>query len=100
MHQYNIGTSSDRTANYVAQPFPESTKGNQYLLTAMDHTKTWPQVLAVPNPEASTVADTLVTNFFCHFRVLKELHSDGDSLAVLYDLDQMKVTHVPAIQSS
>jgi transposase InsO family protein len=36
----------------------------------------WPEDYAIPNQEAWTVAEALVTNFFCHFRIPRELHSD------------------------
>jgi transposase InsO family protein len=42
----------------------------------MDYFTKWPEVYPIPNQEASTVADTLVTNFFCRFGVPRELHSD------------------------
>ena len=42
----------------------------------MDYFTKWPEVYAIPNQEASTVADDLVTHFFCRFRVPIELHSD------------------------
>jgi hypothetical protein len=32
--------------------------------------------IAIPNHEGLTVADELVTNFFCHSQVMRELHSD------------------------
>jgi hypothetical protein len=44
-------------------------------LIATDYFK-WPEVYAIPNQEASTVADAPLTNFLCHFGVLRELHSD------------------------
>jgi hypothetical protein len=42
----------------------------------MDYFTKWPKVYTIPNKEASTVAEALVTNLFCHFGVLQELHSD------------------------
>jgi len=42
----------------------------------MDYFTKYPEVYAIPNQEASTVADALVTNFFCRFGVPMELHSD------------------------
>jgi transposase InsO family protein len=42
----------------------------------MDCFTKWPEVYAIPNQEASTVAETLVTNFFCRFGIPRELHSD------------------------
>jgi hypothetical protein len=42
----------------------------------MDYLTKWPEVHAIPNQEALMVADVLVTNFFCHSRILRERHSD------------------------
>ena len=44
----------------------------------MDYFTKWPEVYAIHNQEASTVAYTRVTNFFCRFDVPMELHSDQD----------------------
>jgi transposase InsO family protein len=42
----------------------------------VDYFTKWPEVYAIPNQEASTVADVLVSNFFSRFGVPMELHSD------------------------
>jgi transposase InsO family protein len=42
----------------------------------MDNFTKWPDVYAIPNQEASTVAEALGTNFFCRFGIPRELHSD------------------------
>jgi transposase InsO family protein len=42
----------------------------------MDYFTKWPEVYAIPNQEATTVAEALVTNFFCRFGIPRELHSD------------------------
>jgi hypothetical protein len=34
---------------------------------AMDCFTKWPEAYAIPDQEASTVADALVTSFFCRF---------------------------------
>jgi hypothetical protein len=75
MHQYNVGTPFERIAIDVAEPFPWRDQGNRYLLIAMDYFTKWPEVCPIPNQEASTTAETLVTNFFCCFGVPRELHS-------------------------
>jgi len=75
MHQYNVGTPFERIAIDIAGPFQESDKGNRYFLIAMDYFTKWPEVYAIPNQEASTVADALVTNFLCRFGDPMELHS-------------------------
>jgi hypothetical protein len=76
MHQYNVGAPFKRIAVDIAGPFPESDRGNRFLLIAMDYFTKWPDVYAIPNQEASTVADFLVNNFFCRFGVPMELHRD------------------------
>jgi hypothetical protein len=42
----------------------------------MDYFTKWPEVYPIPHQEALRVADALVTNFFCWFRVPMELHSE------------------------
>jgi hypothetical protein len=36
----------------------------------MDYFTKWPEDYAIPKQKASTVAEMLVTNFFCHFGIL------------------------------
>jgi hypothetical protein len=76
MHQYNVGAPFERIAIDIAGPFPKSDRENRYLLVAMDYFTKWPEVYAIPKQEAATVADVLVSNFFCRFGVPMELHSD------------------------
>jgi Mn-dependent DtxR family transcriptional regulator len=45
----------------------------------VDYFRTRPEVYAIPKKEASTVADALMTNFFCHLGVPMELDSDQGS---------------------
>jgi hypothetical protein len=78
MYQCNVGALFERIAVDIAGPFPKSDRGNQYLLIAMGYCTKWPEVYPIPNQEASTVADALVTNFSCRFGVPRELHSDQD----------------------
>ena len=42
----------------------------------MDYFTKWPKVYAIPNQDATTVADALEAKFFCRFGVPMELHSD------------------------
>jgi hypothetical protein len=76
MYQYNVGAPFERIAINVAGPFPRSNQGNHYLLMAMDYFTKWPEAYAIPNQKALTVAEALVTNFFCCFSIPRELQSD------------------------
>jgi hypothetical protein len=42
----------------------------------MDYFTKWPEVHAIPNQEATTVAYAPVTKFFCHSGISRELHSN------------------------
>jgi hypothetical protein len=74
MHQYNVRAPVKRIAIDVARSFPWRDQGNWYLLITLDYITKWLEAYAIPNQEASTMADVLVTNFFCHFGILLELH--------------------------
>ena len=50
--------------------------GNMFILIAMDYFSKWPEVYALSNQEAVTVANVLVSQFFSRFGVPAELHSD------------------------
>jgi hypothetical protein len=76
IHQYNVGSRFERITIDVAGPFPRSDQGNRYLLIAMDYFSKRPEVYAVPNPEVTTIAEALVTDFFCRFVIRREFQSD------------------------
>ena len=65
-----------RVAIDVLGPLPETESGNKYILIAMDYFSKWPEAYALPNQEAVTVANVLVSQFFSRFGVPAELHSD------------------------
>lgn len=57
-------------------PFPESPEGNRYILVVGDYFIKWMEAYALPDQEATTVAQKLVDEFFCRFSVPEQLHSD------------------------
>jgi hypothetical protein len=75
MHQYNVGSLLERIAIDAAGPFPRSDQGYRYLMISIDHFTKPPEAYAIPNKEASTVAEALIINF-CRFGVPRELYSD------------------------
>jgi hypothetical protein len=76
MHKYNVGAPFEMIAIDVAGTFPRSDQRNRYLLIAVDYFMKWPKAYAIPNQEPSTVAEGLITNFFCRLGVRWELHRD------------------------
>ena len=73
---YSTGEPMERVAIDVLGPLPETDRGTKYILIAMDYFSKWPEAYALPNQEAVTIADVLVSQFFTRFGVPTELHSD------------------------
>jgi len=48
MKQYNVGLPFERLAIDVAGPFPQTNRGNKYILVAMDYFSKWPEMFAIP----------------------------------------------------
>lgn len=73
---YQVGSPMERVAIDIAGPFPTTESGNRFICVAMDYFSKWPEAYALPNHEATTVAQVLVDQFFARFGVPGELHSD------------------------
>ncbi len=76
MQLYQVGAPMERVAVDIAGPLPATTAGNLYICVVMDYFTKWPEAYALPNHEATTVAEVLVEQFFTRFGVPGELHSD------------------------
>jgi hypothetical protein len=64
MRQYNVGVPVERIAINIAVPFPLNDQRNRCFLIAMDYFTKWPETFAIPNQEAWTVVEALVTDLF------------------------------------
>jgi transposase InsO family protein len=73
---YLVGAPMERIAIDIVGPLPVTEHGNKYMLVAMDYFTKWPEVYAIPDQEAVTVARALVEGMFCRFGAPMELHSD------------------------
>ncbi|MCG8624913.1 MAG: DDE-type integrase/transposase/recombinase, partial [Proteobacteria bacterium] len=76
LQQYNVGAPMERIAMDVLGPLPESTTGNKYIVIIADYFTKWPEAFAIPNQEATTIANLLVREVVCRYGVPLELHSD------------------------
>ena len=59
----------------ILGPLPESPAGNTHVLVVADYFTQWTEAYAIPNQEATTVAQKLVDEFF-RFSPPEQLHSD------------------------
>ena len=60
----------------ILGPLPLTPCGNRYVLVVTDYFTKWTESCAIPNQEAATVAEKLVSEFVYRFGVPRELHSD------------------------
>jgi len=67
MMQYISGSPWERVAVDITGPFPRTEFGNKYLMVAIDYFLKWPEVVPLPNQEAVTVAEALITNVIATF---------------------------------
>jgi transposase InsO family protein len=60
----------------ICGPYPETKKGNRYLLTFIDHFSRYPEAIPIPKQDAATVARALVTEIFSRLGCPHTLSSD------------------------
>jgi transposase InsO family protein len=60
----------------ICCPYPETKKGNPYLLTFIDHFSGYPEAIPIPKQDAPTVARALVTEIFSRLGCPQTLSSD------------------------
>ena len=60
----------------ILGPLPLTPRGNKFVLVVTDYFTKWTESYAIPNQEATIVAEKLVSEFVCRFGVPREIHSD------------------------
>ena len=53
----------------LMEPYPESERGNKYVLVIVGSFSKWMEAYPVPNMEAKTTAEKFVTEFISRFGV-------------------------------
>ena len=66
----------ERIAIDILGPLPETPGINKFILVVSDYFTKWTEIYTVPNQEATTVVEKLVSEFNCRFGVPRQLHSD------------------------
>ena len=70
------GAPLDRLATDILGPFPESSRGNRYVLVVTDHFTRWVEIFAVPDQTATTCAEKILDDVIARFGCPYDLHSD------------------------
>ena len=80
-----IGLGTDIEMDLMG-PFPQSRRGNKYLLTAFDKSTRWIWAFALPDKRAQTVAFAFFEGVVCDVGVPERMRTDGGSenIAVLW----------------
>jgi len=60
----------------ICGPYPETKRGNRYLLTFIDHFSRYPEAIPLPRQDAPTVARALVTEIFSRLGCPQTITSD------------------------
>jgi transposase InsO family protein/predicted aspartyl protease len=68
---------SERIAVDLCGPFPETKRGNRYMLVITDFFSKWVEPLAVKDQSASTVAQAIINEYICRFGVPSSIYSDN-----------------------
>ena len=70
------GAPLDRIGIDIVGPLPVTNDGNEYIIVLCDYFTKWVEAYAVPDHQALTVGDKIVTEFICTFGVPRQIHTD------------------------
>lgn len=65
-----------RVAIDILGPLTTTDNGNKYIIVIADYFTKWTEAYAVPDHQASTVAQKIIDNFFTRFGIPEVIHSD------------------------
>ena len=96
-----VGEPMERFGIDITGPHPVSSKGNKYILTAIDYFSRWAEALPIRNQEAVTVAEALMVNVFSRFGMPRQILTDQGpcfesnlfkELCKLMEIDKIRTT--------
>ncbi|XP_078799615.1 uncharacterized protein LOC144990300 [Oryzias latipes] len=76
MGSVRVGAPMERIAVDVMGPLNETDRHNRYILVVQDYFSKWVEAYPVPNEQATTVAEKIVSEWVCRYGAPYELHSD------------------------
>lgn len=76
LQQSLVGWPLDKIGIDIVGLCPITDNGNEYIIVLSDYFSKWVEANAVPNHTTLTVADKIVTVFFCRFGKPTQIHTD------------------------
>ena len=76
MQSMLVGEPFERIGIDLCGRFPESHDGMSYILTMTDYFSKWTEAIALPDKQATTVADNLINTWICRFGCPLQILSD------------------------
>ena len=70
------GVPLDHLATDILGSFPESTRGNKYVLAVTDYFTKWVEIFAIPDQTAATCAEIILNKVIARFGCPYNIHSD------------------------
>ena len=100
MKLYQTGAPMERIALDILGPLPETEYGNKYILCIGDYFTKWVEAIPLPDQEAKTVADALISTI-CRIGIPRQIHTDQgrnfqstlfSELCEMLDIDKTRTT--------
>ena len=79
MGSVRSGAPMERIAVDICGPLQETERHNVYILVIQDSFSKWVEAYPIPNQEAKTIADTIVSQWISRYGTPYSLHSDQGS---------------------
>ena len=76
LSQREAGEPFERIGIDILGPLPVSERGNRYILVLSDQFSKWTEAYAIPNQEATTIAEKFGEEYICRFGTPMICHSD------------------------
>jgi dUTPase len=76
LQQVPVGNKLDRVALDILGELPTTEKGNKYIVVISDYYTKWTHAIALPDQQAYTIADKMMTEFISVVGVPRQIHTD------------------------
>ena len=101
MKTYVVGEPLERISLDILGPVSQTYKGNKYILVVTDYYTRFAEAYSLPDNEATTVADKLLTEFICRYGLPLQMHTDqGAQFTSNIFTEMCTMLHISKIRNS